>query len=189
MKTVVNSLESPLWRIAGRGWSRAFAQDDRRARIDVDSYTIDAQINPETQTLTARAAVRFVPLDDQTNSVTFELNNALNISRIVDDKGQSAAILAEPVRQHCARDLPRRLAAKVSRRHDFQLRRPAHRQRRIARSMASSSPPSSTITRFCSIPRAGSRSAAIPRTASPRRSMSLFRRATLLSAAASIRSL
>lgn len=65
-----------------------FAQDDRRARIDVDSYAIDARINPDTQTLSARAAVRFVPTD-QTNAVTFELNNALNISKIVDDKGQS----------------------------------------------------------------------------------------------------
>ena len=63
-------------------------QDDKRAHIDVENYIIDAQINPETQTLTARAAVRFVPLDDQTTAVTFELHNALNISRIVDDKGQ-----------------------------------------------------------------------------------------------------
>jgi aminopeptidase N len=69
--------------------SAGFAQDDKRARIDVDNYTIDAQINPDTQTLSARAAVRFVPLDDLTGAVTFELNNALNISRIVDDKGQS----------------------------------------------------------------------------------------------------
>jgi tetratricopeptide (TPR) repeat protein len=67
----------------------ATAQDDKRARIDVDNYTIDAQINPDTQTLTARAAVRFVPLDDRTTAVTFELNNALNISRIIDDKGQN----------------------------------------------------------------------------------------------------
>src|ERR1700733_445116 len=64
-------------------------QDDKRPRIDVDNYTIDVQINPDTQTLTARAAVRFVPLDDQATSVTFELNNALNISRIVDDRGQT----------------------------------------------------------------------------------------------------
>jgi Tfp pilus assembly protein PilF len=66
-----------------------FAQGDRRAQIDVDHYTIDAQINPDTQTLTARAAIRFVPLDDRTTSLTFELNNALTISRIVDDKGQT----------------------------------------------------------------------------------------------------
>ena len=72
------------------GRCRGFGQqEDKRPRIDVDNYTIDAQINPDTQTLTARAAVRFMPLDDQTNAVTFELNNALNISRIMDDKGQT----------------------------------------------------------------------------------------------------
>lgn len=68
-------------------WLAFGQQDDRRAKIDVDSYTIDVQINPDTQTLNARAAVRFTP-DEQTNAVTFELNNALNISRITDDKGQ-----------------------------------------------------------------------------------------------------
>jgi hypothetical protein len=73
---------------AALGTASAQSNEDKRTRIDVDNYTIDAQINPDTQTLTARATVRFTPLDDQTTSVTFELNNALNISRIVDDKGQ-----------------------------------------------------------------------------------------------------
>jgi tetratricopeptide (TPR) repeat protein len=59
------------------------------SHIDVDNYTIDVQINPDTQTLTARAAVRFLPLDDQITSATFELNNALSISRIVDERGQT----------------------------------------------------------------------------------------------------
>lgn len=63
-----------------------FAQDDRRPRIDVQSYTIDARINPETQTLTATAAMKFTPLDDVT-AVVVELNNALNISRITDGAG------------------------------------------------------------------------------------------------------
>src|SRR5579862_8452577 len=67
----------------------AFAQDSRRAsRIDVEDYQIRAQINPETQSLTARVAVRFTPLDDQITSLIFELNNALSISRIMDGKGQ-----------------------------------------------------------------------------------------------------
>src|SRR5258708_37786381 len=67
----------------------ALAQDSRRAsRIDVDNYAIRAQVNPETQSLTARATVRFTPLDDQTTSVVFELNNALGAARITDEKGQ-----------------------------------------------------------------------------------------------------
>jgi hypothetical protein len=70
-------------------------QDDKRSRtdvasrIDVESYLIDAQVNPETQTLAARATVRFTPLDDQTNSATFELHNSLNISKITDSAGQT----------------------------------------------------------------------------------------------------
>jgi aminopeptidase N len=68
--------------------SPVFGQEEKRSRIDVENYVIDAQINPDTQTITARAAVRFVPLDDQITAATFELNNNLNISRIADDKGQ-----------------------------------------------------------------------------------------------------
>src|SRR5579884_1220771 len=67
----------------------AQAQEDKRTAIDVESYTIDAQVNPDTQTLSARAAVRFTPLDDQANTATFELNNNLTISRIVDGHGQA----------------------------------------------------------------------------------------------------
>jgi hypothetical protein len=67
----------------------AAQSDDKRPKIDIDNYKIDVQINPDTQTLTASAAVRFTPLDDQTTNLVFELNNALNISRIVDDRGQS----------------------------------------------------------------------------------------------------
>ena len=33
--------------------------------------------------------VHFLPLDDQINALTFELNNALNVSRILDGKGQN----------------------------------------------------------------------------------------------------
>jgi hypothetical protein len=64
-------------------------QDSKTSRIDVDNYVIDAQVNPDTQTLTARTAVRFIPLEDQLTTATFELNNNLNISKIVDDKGQT----------------------------------------------------------------------------------------------------
>ncbi len=64
-------------------------QEDRRSRIDVESYVIDAQVNPETQTLAARVAVKFLPLDDQTTTATFELNNNLNISKITDAAGQT----------------------------------------------------------------------------------------------------
>ena len=64
----------------------AQAQQDRRVRVDVQHYVIDAEINPETQTIAATAQVRFVP-QDATSSVSFDLNNALNVSRIVDGRG------------------------------------------------------------------------------------------------------
>ena len=55
--------------------------------IRVDHYTIDAEIQPATQALIATAEVRFVPLDNNTSSAVFELNNALTVSRVVDGKG------------------------------------------------------------------------------------------------------
>jgi aminopeptidase N len=66
----------------------ASAQERRQSRIDVEDYAIQAQVNPATQSLTAKVTVRFTPLDDQINSLVFELNNALNVSRITDGKGQ-----------------------------------------------------------------------------------------------------
>jgi hypothetical protein len=68
--------------------SPAAVAQERRNRIDVDAYAIDAEVSPTAQTLTAKATVRFVPLDDNTISASFELNNALNVSRVVDDKGK-----------------------------------------------------------------------------------------------------
>ena len=68
--------------------SLACAQSSSQAsHIDVDGYTIDAQINPSTQTLNAHVVVRFAALDDNVSSATFELNNNLNISQITDAKG------------------------------------------------------------------------------------------------------
>jgi hypothetical protein len=60
---------------------------ERRARIRVENYTIDAEIQPATQALIATAEVRFVPLDNNTSAAAFELNNALTVSRVVDGKG------------------------------------------------------------------------------------------------------
>jgi aminopeptidase N len=61
---------------------------ERRGRIRVEHYTIDAEVQPATQSLSATAEVRFVPLDNNVSSANFELNNALSVSKIVDDKGK-----------------------------------------------------------------------------------------------------
>src|SRR5215471_4586332 len=66
----------------------ASAQPDRRSRIDIEQYTIDAEVSPNTQSLTAKAAVRFVPVDDNVMSAAFELNNALSVSRVTDASGK-----------------------------------------------------------------------------------------------------
>jgi tetratricopeptide (TPR) repeat protein len=66
----------------------AQAQDrGARQRIDVQSYTIEAQIDPRTSTIAATAQVRFIPIDD-VSSLNFELNNALNISKVTDEDGR-----------------------------------------------------------------------------------------------------
>ena len=67
----------------------ARAQQSRpAARLDVEQYLIDAEVTPNTSTLSARTSVRFLPVGDGITSATFELNSALNISRVVDEGGK-----------------------------------------------------------------------------------------------------
>ncbi|HYP05305.1 MAG TPA: M1 family aminopeptidase [Bryobacteraceae bacterium] len=62
-------------------------QPGNRARVDVQHYVVEADINPDNQSVTANVQVRFIP-QDATSSVSFELNNAMNVSRIVDGTGR-----------------------------------------------------------------------------------------------------
>ncbi len=65
------------------------AQDrNKPGRIDVENYAIDAEINPRTQALSATAKIRLTALDNDVSTALFELNNALTISRVVDDSGR-----------------------------------------------------------------------------------------------------
>ncbi|HTC90848.1 MAG TPA: M1 family aminopeptidase [Bryobacteraceae bacterium] len=76
--------------LAPLAFAQLMAAQDRGSksgRIDVDHYAIDAEINPRTQTLTANVKVRFSALDSDVFSASFELNNAFNVSRVVDDAG------------------------------------------------------------------------------------------------------
>ncbi len=71
------------------GAAPATGQTERKTpRIDVEQYTIEAEVNPRTQSLTANVQVRFAAVDDQVSTASFELNNALNLSRVVDDSGR-----------------------------------------------------------------------------------------------------
>ncbi len=60
--------------------------DEARTKINVQKYTIDASINPRTQSIEATAKIDFTPLENA-NQVTFELNNALSVSKAVDSTG------------------------------------------------------------------------------------------------------
>jgi len=66
------------------------AQERRGAqqpqRIDVQSYTIDATIDPSAHTISATAQVTFIPIDNVSN-LSFDLNNALDLSRVTDADG------------------------------------------------------------------------------------------------------
>ena len=57
-----------------------------RPRIRVEDYSIDATLSPQLHRLSARAVVKFAALDE-VSIATFELHNALRISRITDEKG------------------------------------------------------------------------------------------------------
>ena len=65
----------------------AFAQT-KHTRIEVQKYTIDADINPRTQSITATARIEFTPAEAGSD-VSFELNNALTVSKAVDGSGQT----------------------------------------------------------------------------------------------------
>jgi tetratricopeptide (TPR) repeat protein len=70
-----------------QGQVRGQGQQPQRPRMDVDNYTIDAQVDPAGQTIRATAKVRFTPLDDAT-SLSFELNNALALDSVTDEAGR-----------------------------------------------------------------------------------------------------
>ncbi|MGA2436357.1 MAG: M1 family aminopeptidase, partial [Bryobacteraceae bacterium] len=64
----------------------ATAQERRPQRIDVRHYTIEADVNPRTQALTAKVQVDFVP-QQTADAAVFELNSALNVSKVEDGSG------------------------------------------------------------------------------------------------------
>lgn len=76
------------WLVAGLVLAAAVScPQERRPRIDVQHYRIEASINPQERSLSARVEVWFVPEDEITSAV-FELNNALNVSRVEDGRGR-----------------------------------------------------------------------------------------------------
>ncbi len=54
-----------------------------KMRLRVDDYQIEADLNPHAHKLIARAKVKFTALEDL-NVATFELNNALRVTKVLD---------------------------------------------------------------------------------------------------------
>lgn len=71
--------------LSGLVWAQ-----EKHASIQVQKYTIDADVNPRTQSIVATAKINFTALET-TNDATFELNNALTVSKAVDDHGNPLA--------------------------------------------------------------------------------------------------
>ena len=60
-----------------------------KMRLRVDDYQIDAELIPHTHKITARAKVKFTALEDL-NIATFELHNALRVTKVTRCGGQAA---------------------------------------------------------------------------------------------------
>jgi aminopeptidase N len=63
------------------------ARAAEKTRLRVDDYQIDAELQPQTHKLIAHAKVKFTALEDL-SVATFQLNNALRVTKLVDEKGK-----------------------------------------------------------------------------------------------------
>jgi aminopeptidase N len=95
MKRVVRSTSLLLALVCVLPARLLLAADEGRTHIDVKKYTIDARINPRTQSIEATAKIDFTPLENA-NQATFELNNALTVSKATDATGATIATQRDP---------------------------------------------------------------------------------------------
>ncbi|MFN0101039.1 MAG: M1 family aminopeptidase [Bryobacteraceae bacterium] len=51
-------------------------------RIDVEEIQVTADVNPRTQSIAAKARVRFLAVDDKIGTATFELHNAMTVTGV-----------------------------------------------------------------------------------------------------------
>jgi aminopeptidase N len=71
------SLAFLLFFLANAAWAA------EKSRLRVDDYQIDAELLPQTHKITAHATVKVTALED-VSIATFQLNNALRITKLVD---------------------------------------------------------------------------------------------------------
>lgn len=78
--------------LGGSAWGQA----GRAApKIEIQKYTIEANVNPRTQSVEATAKIEFTPLENSADA-TFELNNALTISKAADAQGAAVQTSRNP---------------------------------------------------------------------------------------------
>ncbi len=76
---------------------------DQKSRLRVDDYQIEADLNPHSHKISAKAKVKFTALDDL-SVATFELNNALRLTKVTD--ANSKPLSAERVTQDSSVRIP-----------------------------------------------------------------------------------
>jgi len=74
-----------------------------KSRLRVDDYQIEADLNPHSHKISARAKVKFTALDDL-SIATFELNNALRLTKVTD--ANNKPLSAERVTQDSSVRIP-----------------------------------------------------------------------------------
>ena len=92
---------------------RASAQSSTRQPLNVTGYTIDAQLDPVAQRLTATTAVTFTAVQDLT-SATFELNNGLRITKLTGPDGKPLDSDRDARRSTVTVSLPANMSAGTS---------------------------------------------------------------------------
>ncbi|HMK22127.1 MAG TPA: hypothetical protein VK466_07310, partial [Terriglobales bacterium] len=74
-----------------------------KKRLRVDDYKIEAELNPHSHKISARATVKFTALDDL-SVASFELNNALRVTKVTD--ANNKPLSAERVTQDSSVRVP-----------------------------------------------------------------------------------
>src|SRR6201987_2784 len=76
---------------------------DQKSRLRVNDYQIEADLNPHSHKINAKAKVKFTALDDL-SVATFELNNALRLTKVTDANNKTLS--AERVTQDSSVRIP-----------------------------------------------------------------------------------
>ncbi len=69
----------------------AWAQGERRGRVDVQHYDIEATVAPANQGISVKAKLRFAAVEDRVSQIDFDFNDAMRVSGTVDEQGNALA--------------------------------------------------------------------------------------------------